>query len=931
MSRAMVFPASGRRLVLGALCVALLAGCSDSPEAMVESARQYLAKNDLNAASIQLKNALQENGKLAEARFLLGTVNLQQGNLAGAVKELRRAAELGIPEERVGPPLARAMVLLGEFDKVLKEFEGRSLADPAANALVLGAVGDAHLAGRNVGKARAAFEAALQANPEDLGSRLGLGRTRLAAGDVDGAMGDADAVLARSSKGREAAEANVLRADVFMARRQLGDAIAAMSEALKLQPGAVNYHFAVVSLFLESGDVEGARRQLDAMKKQVPAHPMTGYLQALVEFRSNKIAAAREHIVATVQRAPDYLPARLLAGLIHARLGEHALAQQHLAVVVGRAPTHTAARRALARSQLASGDAGRAQETLQSLLEVSAPEVETLKLAARVHFASGDVEGASENYEKAAAATPTDATARTQLGISRLLEGDAADALSDLETASGMESSTGEADIALILVHLRRKELDKAMAAQRRLEGKRPDDPRTYMLKAGILTARKDRSGARAALEKALALKADHLPAAMSLARMDLAEKRPQDAIKRFETMVAANPNDIGAYLFLGDLLVTTGAKPDVVRAVLERASRANPSVAAPRLALVQHELNQREAKKALAIAQEVVAAHPNDAKAFEMLGRAQLAAGDQHQAIAAFSKQAGLLPHSVSPLIQLADVQRRANDRAGAEQSLQRALDIKPNLVEAQQRQISLLMEDKRTGDALAIVRTVQKQRPKASIGWEFEGDIYLRTKDYARALPALRRAQELKRTPETAIKLYVAQTQSGKTADAAKTVSDWLRTEPKDLKVRSFLADRALSERRLEEAETHYRKINEIQPDIPLVLSSLAWIGAQRKDPQAMALAERAQRLAPDNPVVLSTLGMLQVEHGQAEKGVENLRRAVSLAPTALGLRMNLAKTYAKLGRKEEAIKEADTLLQTLPAESPQRAEVTALKEKL
>ena len=50
-----------------------LAGCShEDPASLIASAKEYIAKGDFNASTIQLKNALQKDPKNAEARYLLG-------------------------------------------------------------------------------------------------------------------------------------------------------------------------------------------------------------------------------------------------------------------------------------------------------------------------------------------------------------------------------------------------------------------------------------------------------------------------------------------------------------------------------------------------------------------------------------------------------------------------------------------------------------------------------------------------------------------------------------------------------------------------------------------------------------------------------------------------------------------------------------------
>lgn len=931
MSRPMVFPQPKRRIALAFVVSVVIAGCGASPESMVGSARDYLAKNDLQAASIQLKNALQENPKLADARYLLGAVNLRQGNPIAAEKEFRRALELGVSVEQVSPLLARAMVQMGQFEQVIKEFGATELQDPAANARLWGSIGGAYLERKDPAKAREAFEVALRSNADDIPARVGFGRMKYLTGDLEGAFAEAEAVLARGAAGEDAGDAHALRASVLLARKQVDEGLAALREAVKGRPSSIEYHYALISFLLERGDLSEAAERLAAMEKVAPKHPLTHYLFALNDFRGSKAASARDHIAETVRLAPDYLPGRLLAGLIHASLNERVVAREHLAVVVGRAPQNRAARVGLARLELGAGDPQKAMDTLKPLLSEKNPDPESLQLAARIQLAQGKPEAASATYERLVAVRPADELARTQLGVARLLEGDAAAGLSDLEAASTFEASTGASDFALVMVHLRRGELDKAATAQRRLEERRPDDPRTYMLQGGLALAKRDTAGARLSFEKALTLKSDYLPAAVSLARMDLAEKKPVEALERVEAIVAKHPDNVAASLLLANLQKATGASPDKVRATLERVSRAAPAEATPKLALAAEAVGQRDAKKAISIMQEVIAAHPDDPRAYEMMGRAQLLAGDLQQAITAFGKQASLQPKLPAPLIRLADTQQLAKDSVAAEQSLRRALGLKPDLFEAQQRLAGLLAGTKRSAEAVEVARTVQKQRPKAPAGWNLEGDLHLLAKDYPSAIAAFRKSMSLRRAPETVIKLHGAQILAGRPADAEKSAAEWLRAEPRDVRVRSYLAARALAERKLDDADRLYRKLDEIQPDTPLVLNNLAWIAGQRGDPQALVLAERALKLAPENPAVLDTLGVLQIENGQGEKGIENIRKAVSLAPTTPAMRLNLAKAYARLGRKDDAMKEADELLKSLPESSPLRAEVTALRERL
>lgn len=920
----------GRTLAVLA-AIWFLGGCGDTPDKMVASAKGYLEQGDYNAAGIQLKNALQQDSKLAEARYLLGKVNLQQGNLAGAEKELRRASELGFAQAQVAPMLARTLVQMGEFERVVKDFTGVSVGEDVANAQILAAIGDAHFARGEFDKARRAFEEALGGSGTEPTALLGRARVHLVAGELDAATSDTDAVLGTPAGGGVAAEAHALKADIWLARKKPDEAAEALEAAIKARPDVIGYRFALVNLLLQSGKIDEAATRVTDMTKVAEKHPLTQYLQALVAVRRGRLAEAKPFIDETVRLLPDYLPGRLLAGSIYAGLREHTVAQEHLSRVVARAPRHDGARRMLALSLLESGAPKQAMETLEPLLDAPKPAVETLRVAGRIHAALGEAKEAAEVFEKVVASNPNDAAARTQLGISRLLAGRGDAGVDDLESASELSSSEGEADLALIMVQARRGKLDEAMAAAQALERKRPQDPQTYVLKGGLLLAKRDVPGARAALGKALELNPAYLPAAIGLARLDVAEKHPDDARKRFESVIQTAPSNVDAYLLLGGMILSTGGKPDEARTVLDRAVKTNPQAVAARLAIVTHELRFGDPKKAVTLAQEVVAAHPGDARVHRILGRAFIAAGDPAQAVAAFTKELSLAPRAVVPLLELAEAQRLNKDIGAAEQTLRKALTIKPDMLDAQLRLSGLLAATQRGDEALKVAKTVQQQRPRAAAGWSLEGEIHAGAKSWAPAQQAFRKALELQKSPQTVIRLHAALKAGGKGGEASKVATDWIKAVPDDLLVRNYLAELALVEQRLDEAERIYREMNKIRADNPIVVNNLAWIAGQRGDAGALALAERAYELAPQNPAVLDTLGSLQVAGGQTEKGLDNLRKAVSLAPDQPRLRENLAKVYVQLGRKDEARKELDAALSRVPEGAPQRKAIMELKDKL
>ena len=134
------------------------------------------------------------------------------------------------------------------------------------------------------------------------------------------------------------------------------------------------------------------------------------------------------------------------------------------------------------------------------------------------------------------------------------------------------------------------------------------------------------------------------------------------------------------------------------------------------------------------------------------------------------------------------------------------------------------------------------------------------------------------------------------------------------------------------LRAAETHFRAaLAASMPTADVHLGLALCLTSTGRASEAAAALMEARRLEPGNPVVEANLGALALEAGDVTKAVEYLGEALRIDPDLHQARFNLARALARQGRRADALREAETLLQRLPAAAPQRAEVQRLIDAL
>jgi putative PEP-CTERM system TPR-repeat lipoprotein len=895
-------------ILSGAFMVAGLSACgrsSQSTEQLLAEAKQYQQKGDLKSAMIQLKNAVEKSPDNGEARMELGSAELVIGDFPSAEKEFRKARSSGIAADRVLPQLAKAMSLQGKFKEILDEVTPE-LAAKSAPLLTLR--GEALLATGKLDEAKQAYEQALTVNPNSGDALLGLARY-YAGGKQD--VSTAERYI------NEAVAKDPKNPDVFMARGTMlrtqgkpDEAIAAFDQALALNPRHRSAHIEKAYVEITRGKFAEAKSEIDAAEKNAPGNLLVTYTRALYEFSQGKYQAAQDALQRVLKVAPDHLPSVLLAGASELNLGSLQQADLHLRKYLESNPDDVYARKLLAQVQLKSAQPNDAAATLAPALKSAADDPQVLALAGETYMQVHDFNKASTYLEKAAQMAPKAATVRTSLGLSKLAQGDQAGGLNELELATSLNPKSTQATMALVQAEMSLKHYDKALAAVQALEKEQPDNAQTQNIKGAVYLVKGDNANARAAFEKALALQPGFFAAVTNLARIDLAENKPDAAKQRFEKFLEKDKTNFGAMAALGDLAMAQ-KHTDEATSWYEKASAANPDAIAPALKLGDHYLRINQPQKALTLGRKFQAANPTNPQLAELVGQAQVATKDYPGALETYSKLVNMLPKSPQAQMHLAGVHLLMKNNAEAANDIKRAIDLAPDFVPARMAQIELAMRANRPDEAIGVTHEMQKLNPKSPIGFAAEGDVLMAQHKSAPAAAAYDKALAVAKSSPVFIKSLMAMNAAGKAKEAQARAEQWLKDNPDDQTVAMYAAESGLANKDFKWAIALMQNLVKRNPNNSVVLNNLAWAYQQEKDPRALETAEQAFKLAGDNPGVMDTLGWMLIEQGNTARGVPLLQKAGGLAPDALEIHYHLAVGLNKSGDKQGARKELEKLL--------------------
>lgn len=873
---------------------------------------RYERKDDAGAI-IQLKNALKADPGLLAAHLLMGRAALRKGDYAAAEVALREAQRRGVSRAEYVLALGNLLLATGRQRELLESIQPTELpAGLKYDVLLLRA--QAHTEMAQYALALAAVKDAQTLNPSASPALAQHARILLEAGRADEA-----ATLAEQATTANASDADAwaTRASVAYATGKLPAALAHYERAISLKPEHVDALLGRSSVLMDTGRMADARATLLVLSKAEVKEPRASYLLAVIADISGDRNAAQAllgEVVGLIDPLPrSVLTSRshlaLIAGLSHLGLGGKVKAKEYLQLHTRFFPSQLAARKPLASLQVEEGDAASAILTLEPVMRSGTRDPEVLTLMASAYSKLKRHDRATELLEEASrlGASPE---VQTSLGLNLLGSKQTELGVAKLQDVLRKDPAQARASTALALHALRERQPRQAVELMEVVTRREPDNLPALNVLGVARAAAGDFAGARKAYEMALAGDKTFDSVKLNLARLDVAEGKPDQARARLDALLKENPDHSSA-LYERAMLDTKQGRLEQAQRGFETLREKNKKHVGGHVALIDLYVQMGALDKALELAKDSTSSQPGYLAVQAALARVQLAKGDQSGARSTLNSMTRVADFDPVAQYKIARMQLQAGNPSGAAYSVEKALQGDPGFMPAKIMQAELLLAEGAIDRADGLAQALLKGQAATPDAFKLAGDIAFLRGQWPAAISHYRNALSRGADAELAGRLYQAHVRSGNKTQARASIEELVRKHPHDNAMKLLLSQVQIEAGQLREARATLETVLKAGESAP-VLNNLANVQWQLKDPRALQTAERAFKLAPGEPVVLDTLGWMLVQQGQMDAGLQHLREARLRDPANPEIRYHLGWALAKSGRSAEARQELDAALQ-------------------
>jgi cellulose synthase operon protein C len=697
-------------------------------------------------------------------------------------------------------------------------------------------------------------------------------------------------------------------------------AIINLKNALQQQPKNVTARILLAQSYIDLADGPAAEAELNRAKENGAAPELIVASLAESELLQNKPEQALHDTdlpdIASPEVKANVLAARAKAFMLLDRMDE-----ANDALTAGyKVDSHSLeVVSAMAYYALQKGDQPTALERVAEAQKEHPDDPGVMMLTGSVAIATKDFPTGEKAFTQLVNVQPWNVSARLRLARLQIEQEKFTEANTNLDLVLKSAPNQPNANFFRSLSAFRAKDFDTALMRSQRTLSTAKDFAPALLVAGGSSYALNRLEQADTYLAQYIYLVPGNLRARKMLGAIELKLGHPGDAVKTLTPAVAKLGDDADLLAMIGTAAARSGDLPEAdhylslavaknpdnpqLRAQLgvtqvslgqtdagidelERASKADPSAKGPEIALALTYLRSKEYDKALAIAERLQAAHPDDPAGLDLAGAAYGLKGDEEAAKAAFTKAHELRPGDLMSLANLANYSVRAGKLDEAEKDYQEILRVNPKNGPASVTLAEIQTREGKPEEGMATLRTATQVNPDDPTPRIVLGRLLLSQNKGLEALAVIEPV--LSKNAKSAPVLEVAgeaQLAIGKTIEAIASFKSLSDLNPKAGAPHRALASAYASVNNIDGALAEARTAVEYDPKDGQAKALLVrMLIATKSFDEARSVVADLESEYPQNAEAVALEGLIAMNRGRPLEAVAAYKHAMAMADNSL-----------------------------------------------
>jgi putative PEP-CTERM system TPR-repeat lipoprotein len=467
--------------------------------------------------------------------------------------------------------------------------------------------------------------------------------------------------------------------------------------------------------------------------------------------------------------------------------------------------------------------------------------------------------------------------------------------IATLEGLLTADPSFEQADILIVLNHLRTRNGDAAVEAAQAYQQRNPESTTSYNLLGRAYLAAERSDDARQAFEKAVELRPDDPGGNVSLAEFKLAAKDFEGARKHYARVLEKNPDHMQTLMKVAASYALEGREEEMF-ASLDKTIEAHPRAMEPHLIKARYHIAKGNLEKANGEFNALTPEQKEHPDALVTMAGMELAADEHNQAHHTIEQLIRLRPNVSQYHYMRAKALAGAGDRDNFTLALERAVELDPDHFYAKLAlaRLSLMTGDSENPDVMKLEVASADLRGDDEYAGHLLQTLYDQSPTVNNVIPLASHFEKMSDAPA-----------------AIELLQKWSAEFGDNFQVSTKLAQLYGDMNDIDNAIVEYESILAQDNSNIVALNNLAWYLLEIDAQASLAHAERAFGISPDSSSVLDTLAMAQLKTGRLVEARRTIDRALAESPDSPDMQFHEAQIRAQEGDRAGAIKELTRLL--------------------